>query len=114
MTYDNAGTSPINLGSNKSLIGIGTSGVIRGKGLRIANGAKNIIIQNVHITELNPQYIWGGDAITLDGADLVWVDHVKACNLIAISSECLSNSNFHRSLSSADRCSSPATAPRTE
>lgn len=80
MTYDNAGVSAINLGSNKSLIGIGSSGVIRGKGLRIANGAKNIIIQNIHITELNPQYIWGGDAITLDGADLVWVDHCKECN----------------------------------
>jgi pectin lyase len=26
---------------------------------------------------LNPQYIWGGDAITLAGADLVWIDHVK-------------------------------------
>ncbi|GME21906.1 Pectate lyase/Amb allergen [Neofusicoccum parvum] len=77
VTYDTAAITPINLGSNKSLIGIGTSGVIRGKGLRIANGAKNVIIQNIHITELNPQYIWGGDAITLDGADLVWVDHVK-------------------------------------
>ncbi|CAA9958624.1 hypothetical protein CFE70_002144 [Pyrenophora teres f. teres 0-1] len=77
VTYDTAGTSGINLGSNKSIIGVGNKGVIRGKGLRIANGAKNIIIQNVHITELNPQYIWGGDAITLDGADLVWIDHVK-------------------------------------
>lgn len=75
--YDTAGTSPINLGSNKSIIGVGNKGVIRGKGLRIANGAKNIIIQNIHITDLNPQYIWGGDAITLDGADLVWVDHCK-------------------------------------
>jgi pectin lyase len=71
--YDTAGTSAINLGSNKSIIGVGNKGVIRGKGLRIANGAKNIIIQNIHITELNPQYIWGGDAITLDGADLVWI-----------------------------------------
>jgi pectin lyase len=73
VTYDNAGVTAINLGSNKSIIGVGNKGVIRGKGLRIANGAKNIIIQNVHITELNPQYIWGGDAITLDKADLVWI-----------------------------------------
>ncbi|KAL1635413.1 hypothetical protein SLS58_010275 [Diplodia intermedia] len=71
VTYDNAGVTAINLGSNKSLIGVGSAGVIRGKGLRIANGAKNIIIQNIHITELNPQYIWGGDAITLDGSDLI-------------------------------------------
>lgn len=50
---------------------------MRGKGLRIANGATNVIIQNIFITELNPQYIWGGDAITLDGTDLVWIDHCK-------------------------------------
>jgi pectin lyase len=73
VTYDTAGVTPINLGSNKSIIGVGSKGVIRGKGLRIANGAKNVIIQNIHITELNPQYIWGGDAITLDGADQVWI-----------------------------------------
>ena len=65
--------SGINVGSNKSIIGVGNKGVIRGKGLRMANGAKNVIIQNSHITDLNPQYIWGGDAITLDGSDLVWV-----------------------------------------
>ncbi|KAF2128960.1 polysaccharide lyase family 1 protein [Dothidotthia symphoricarpi CBS 119687] len=77
VTYDNAAITPINLGSNKSIVGEGTAGVIRGKGLRIANDAQNIIIQNIHITELNPQYIWGGDAITLAGTDLVWIDHVK-------------------------------------
>jgi pectate lyase len=43
--YDKAGVSSIDLGSNKSLIGIGSKGVIRGKGLRVANGAKNVIIQ---------------------------------------------------------------------
>lgn len=77
VTYDKAAISGINVGSNKSIVGEGTSGVIRGKGLRIANGAQNIIIQNIHITELNPQYIWGGDAITLAGTDLIWIDHVK-------------------------------------
>ncbi|KAF2688590.1 polysaccharide lyase family 1 protein [Lentithecium fluviatile CBS 122367] len=77
VTYDKAAITPINLGSNKSIVGEGDKGVLRGKGLRIANGAQNIIIQNIHITELNPQYIWGGDAITLVGADLVWIDHVR-------------------------------------
>ena len=33
--------------------------------------------RNIHITELNPQYIWGGDAIQAYGADLLWVDRVK-------------------------------------
>jgi pectin lyase len=40
-------------------------------------GGSNIILQNIHITELNPQYVWGGDAITLEGSDMVWIDHVK-------------------------------------
>lgn len=81
VTYDKAAVTPIDVAPNKSLIGIGTSGVIRGKGLRIANGSKNVIIQNIHITELNPKYIWGGDAITIASADLIWVDHVKVSYL---------------------------------
>ncbi|KAM0717609.1 hypothetical protein Q7P37_007461 [Cladosporium fusiforme] len=75
--YDNAGLLGITVNSKKTLIGEGSKGVIKGKGLRIVSGANNIIIQNVHITNLNPQYVWGGDAITLDGADMVWIDHVK-------------------------------------
>ncbi|KAF0640933.1 hypothetical protein FPSE5266_09996, partial [Fusarium pseudograminearum] len=96
--YDKAGILGIKVGSNKSLIGVGNKGVIRGKGIRIV-GAKNVIIQNVHITELNPQLVWGGDAITLDDTDNVWIDHVttsligrqhivlgnKACNRVTIS-----------------------------
>ncbi|PSN67344.1 pectin lyase A precursor [Corynespora cassiicola Philippines] len=77
VTYDTAGVSGITVGSNKSLIGVGSQGVLRGKGLRIANGAKNVIIQNIHITDLNPKYIWGGDAIAVDGSDQVWIDHCK-------------------------------------
>ncbi|KAI3394756.1 hypothetical protein diail_2285 [Diaporthe ilicicola] len=75
--YDNAAITPITVKSNKSLVGSGSSGIIKGKGLKIVSGANNIIIQNVHITDLNPQYVWGGDAITLNGADMVWIDHVK-------------------------------------
>ena len=76
VTYDEAGLDPIIVASDKTLIGSGSAGVIKGKGLRIVGG-KNIILQNIHITELNPQYVWGGDAITLDGSDLVWIDRVK-------------------------------------
>lgn len=68
VSYDNAGTTPIDVASDKTILGTGSDAVIRGKGLRFANGASNVIIQNVHITELNPQYVWGGDAITLDGS----------------------------------------------
>jgi len=55
------------VGSNKSLIGQGAKGVIKGKGIRISNNAKNIIIQNVRFTDINPKYVWGGDAVTVDG-----------------------------------------------
>lgn len=77
VTYDNAGTTAINVGSDKSIIGVGDAGVIRGKGLRFVSDVSNVIIQNIHITELNPQYVWGGDAITLDGCSNIWIDHVK-------------------------------------
>ncbi|KAH1743874.1 hypothetical protein KXV22_005417 [Aspergillus fumigatus] len=81
VTYDNAGSLGITVNSNKSLIGEGTSGVIKGKGLRIVSGAKNIIIQNIAITDINPKYVWGGDAITINQADLVWVDHVTTARI---------------------------------
>ncbi|KAM0226819.1 hypothetical protein ACHAPO_012061 [Fusarium lateritium] len=74
--YDNAALNPILVGSNKSLVGVGSKGIIKGKGLYIAKGVKNVIVQNIHITNLNPQYVWGGDAIALDNTDLVWIDHV--------------------------------------
>ncbi|KAH7176973.1 putative pectate lyase [Dactylonectria macrodidyma] len=76
VTYNTAGILGITVKSNKSLIGVGSAGIIKGKGLRIVSGATNIIIQNIHITNLNPKYVWGGDAITLDNTDLVWIDHV--------------------------------------
>lgn len=76
VTYDNAATLGITVKSNKSLIGVGSAGIIKGKGLRLVSGVSNIIIQNIHITDLNPQYVWGGDAITLDDVDMVWIDHV--------------------------------------
>lgn len=69
---DNAGSLGITVNSNKSLIGEGTSGVIKGKGLRIVSG----VVRNIAITDINPKYVWGGDAITINQADLVWVDHV--------------------------------------
>lgn len=76
-TYDNAGQSPLDVGSNKSIVGSGSAGVIRGKGLRIRGGASNVIIQNVHLTDTNPEYVWGGDLLTLDDCDNVWIDHNK-------------------------------------
>ncbi|EHK97770.1 putative pectin lyase F-1 [Glarea lozoyensis 74030] len=75
--YNNAPKNPIAIASNKSLVGVGSAGVIKGRGLRMINGVNNIIIQNIHFTGLNPEYVWGGDAITLDGTDNIWIDHCK-------------------------------------
>lgn len=44
-------------------------------------GVSNIIIQNVAITHLNPQYVWGGDAIVMSDTNQIWVDHVTTSNL---------------------------------
>lgn len=77
ITYYVAPTVPIDIKGNKSIVGVGDKGVIRGKGIRLVNDISNVIIQNVHFTELNPQYIWGGDAIQMSGTDLVWIDHCK-------------------------------------
>ena len=81
VSYDKAGVLGITVASHKTLIGVGSSGVIKGKGLRIVSGASNIIIQNIAVTDINPKYVWGGDAITIDGADLVWIDHVTTARI---------------------------------
>ncbi|KAL4865498.1 hypothetical protein BDV12DRAFT_200134 [Aspergillus spectabilis] len=79
--YDNAGTLGITVNSNKSLLGKGDAGVIKGKGLRVVSGASNVIIQNIAITDINPKYVWGGDGITLNDVDLVWIDHVTTARI---------------------------------
>ncbi|OQE18538.1 hypothetical protein PENFLA_c021G06176 [Penicillium flavigenum] len=73
--WDTAGTTGISVHSDKTIIGVGNKGVLLGKGLRIVR-ASNIIVQNIMITNLNPQLVWGGDAITLSGTSKVWIDHV--------------------------------------
>lgn len=77
VNYDRAGVTPLVVGSNKTLLGVSTDAAIRGKGLTLKNGVRNIIIRNLTISDINPQLIWGGDALTIDGAEHVWVDHVR-------------------------------------
>ncbi|KAH6916374.1 pectate lyase [Coprinopsis sp. MPI-PUGE-AT-0042] len=74
VTYSVAGTNPLKVGSNKTLLGKGSNAGIQGKGL-IIKGASNIIIQNIKITNINPQFVWGGDAIQIDGGSRIWIDH---------------------------------------
>ncbi|KAF8159857.1 pectate lyase [Crassisporium funariophilum] len=80
VTYNVAGTTPLKVGSNKTLLGKGSSGGIRGKGLKIT-GASNIIIQNIKITDINARFVWGGDAIQIDGGSRIWIDHNTIQNI---------------------------------
>ncbi|KAF9001399.1 pectin lyase-like protein [Hymenopellis radicata] len=73
-TYYTAGLTPLKVASNKTLLGKGSNAGIKGKGLKIT-GASNIIIQNIRITDINAQYVWGGDALQIDGGSYIWVDH---------------------------------------
>lgn len=75
-TWNKAPRTPIDVASDKTILGEGSAGGIKGKGLRFRGGATNIIVQNIAVTDLNPEYVWGGDAIGFDGCDLIWVDHV--------------------------------------
>lgn len=78
ITYDTAGSAPLTVGSNKSILGVGGKGVLKGKGLRIKSGASNIIIQGLELTTINPGIVWGGDALDLQGGNSkIWVDHCK-------------------------------------
>ncbi|KAG1713495.1 hypothetical protein DVH05_001282 [Phytophthora capsici] len=83
VTYDNAAKTPLSVASDKTLIGEGTKGVLNGKGLRIEGS--NVIIQNIHITNLNPHLVWGGDGISIGGngeaPKNIWIDHVKISNV---------------------------------
>lgn len=74
-TYDTAGTNPLRVGSNKTIIGVGANATIKGKGFELSGGVSNVIIRNLTITNLNPRVVWGGDAITISGGSKAWVDH---------------------------------------
>lgn len=74
IAYDKVGKDPIMVGSNKSLVGTGTSGIIEGTGLRLV-AVRNVVVRNVTIRDINPSIVFAGDAITLDGVDNVWIDH---------------------------------------
>lgn len=81
VTLDKAGTKPITVGSNKTILGVGADAVIKGKGLSLSGGVSNIIIRNLAITDINPQVVWGGDALTIDDASRIWIDHVRVSRI---------------------------------
>lgn len=56
-------------GDNTSIIGVGTSGVINGGGLKIV-GKSNVIVRNLVINK-----VVGNDAITIQKSTNIWIDH---------------------------------------
>lgn len=80
LEYDTAALDALKVGSNKSIISSNGKGVLKGKGLSLTSAAKNIIIQGITITDLNPGLVWGGDALELDGNDGVVRRTPKAYN----------------------------------
>lgn len=74
VSIDTAAYQGIQVTSDKTLVGTDNA-VLYGKGLRFT-GVSNIIIQNVAITNLNPQYVWGGDALSFSDTENIWIDHV--------------------------------------
>ncbi|KAJ7303005.1 pectate lyase [Mycena albidolilacea] len=80
-TYYVAGTKPLVVASNKTLLGKGSAGGIKGKGLKIT-GANNIIIQNIKITDINAEYVWVSSTILCPCSMLtnsrMWIDFLRA------------------------------------
>ncbi|KAG8930529.1 hypothetical protein FRC01_002651 [Tulasnella sp. 417] len=75
VTYYQSGHDySLKVGSNKTILGQGSSAGIKGIGLEIS-GVSNVIVQNIQITDINAQYVWGGDAILITGSSKVWIDH---------------------------------------
>ncbi|MFC9911690.1 pectinesterase family protein [Streptomyces sp. NPDC127197] len=69
----------IKVASDKTIVGAGTSGQIVGGGFFLGTGVHNVIIRNLTIRD-SYQGIWNDkdhdfDAIQMDGAHHVWIDH---------------------------------------
>jgi pectin lyase len=75
VTYKKAATRGLLVGSNKTLIGVGAAGAIKGKGLLLMGGVSNIIIRNLSFTDIAQGLVFGGDGITVSDAKRVWIDH---------------------------------------
>lgn len=69
----------IKVRSDKTIVGSGTSGHIVGGGFFLGSGVHNVIIRNLTIRDAY-QGVWNDkehdfDAIQMDGAHHVWIDH---------------------------------------
>ncbi|MFC5956635.1 pectinesterase family protein [Streptomyces pratens] len=75
----------IKVASDKTIVGSGTSGHIVGGGFFLGEGVHNVIIRNLTIRDAY-QGIWNDkdhdfDAVQMDGAHHVWIDHNDLRNM---------------------------------
>lgn len=63
-------SSVIQIGSNKSIIGVGTNSGFTGSGLEVENGNGNVIFQNLVIS-----YAVGQACIRIHDGNHIWIDH---------------------------------------
>ncbi len=75
-----SGGGRINVQSNKSIIGVGSTAFLSGVGLNI-NNVNNIIVQNLRATLVGtstPSSVNGGDIISVAGTSRnIWIDHCE-------------------------------------
>jgi pectate lyase len=77
----------VRVGSNKTIIGVGTAGQIVGGGFFLGTGVNNVIIRNLTIRDTlmaddDPgDDAYDYDAIQMDTASNVWIDHNRIYNM---------------------------------
>ncbi|MFI1989858.1 RICIN domain-containing protein [Actinoplanes sp. NPDC020271] len=73
--------------SNKTIVGVGTSGQILQGGFFLGSGVKNVIIRNLTIKDAampedDPDdKVYDYDGIQMDTADHIWIDHNRITNM---------------------------------
>lgn len=73
--------STVRVASHKTLVGMGAGAKLVGASLNLSN-AKNVIVRNLTLENINPGLIEAGDGITLNNSSHIWIDHVRF-NLIS-------------------------------
>ncbi|MDO3705185.1 pectate lyase [Micromonospora sp. C28SCA-DRY-2] len=66
-------STEIRSGSNKTIVGVGAASGLTGCGLNLRD-VRNVIVRNLTIAKV-PAGVGNGDAIHLDNASNVWIDH---------------------------------------
>ena len=64
----------LDLGSNKTIVGLGRGAALRGVSINVGT-ARNVIVRNIALHDVNPALIEAGDAFSLGGASQIWLDH---------------------------------------